>query len=194
MQTVMQVRTNGDGVVSRRTFLRMAGAGAVAVRTFGWRDAVLAGADELRRRGMACILMFMRGGPSQFETFDPKPGASNGGPTQGIATTVNGIQIAEGWEKVARTMNDIAIIRSMTNREGEHQRATYQLHTGYVPAGSVKYPSLGSIVASEIGPKEFELPNFVSVGNRAATIGSGFLGMSFAPFVVANPNQMPANL
>src|SRR5947199_153936 len=68
------------------------------------------------------------------------------------------------------------------------------LHTGYIPTGSVKYPSLGSIVAKELGPQHFDLPHFVSIGNRAATIGSGFLGMSVAPFVVANPTQMPANL
>src|SRR5437870_8649669 len=138
MQTVMQVRTNRDGVVSRRTFLRTAGAGA-ALGMFGWRDAVLAGADELRRRGMACILLFMRGGPSQFETFDPKPGTTNGGPTEAIATAVNGIQIAENWAQLAKVMNDVALIRSMTSREGEHQRAMYQLHTGYIPTANVKY-------------------------------------------------------
>src|SRR5262249_27668786 len=66
--------------------------------------------------------------------------------------------------------------------------------TGYVPGGAVKYPSLGSIVASEIGPKDFDLPSFVSIGNRLGTIGSGFLGASVAPFVVANPLQMPSNV
>src|SRR2546430_16047436 len=194
MQTVMQVRTNGDGVVSRRTFLRMAGAGAVAVRTFGWRDAVLAGADELRRRGMACILLFMRGGPSQFETFDPKPGTTIGGPTKAIDTAVSGIQIAEHWPNVAKAMKELALVRSMTNREGEHQRATYQLHTGYPPAGGIKHPAFGALVASELGPKDFDLPHFVSVGSRFTTIGSSFLGMRYAPFVVGNPSQMPGNV
>ena len=85
-------------------------------------------------------------------------------------------------------MKDIALVRSMTNREGEHQRATYQMHTGYVPLASVKHPSLGAIVASEIAPREFDLPHFVSVGNRATTLGSGFLGMQFAPFIVQNAN------
>src|SRR5207244_6377627 len=123
-----------------------------------------------------------------------KPGTTNGGPTKAVSTAVSGIEVAEGWENVARAMNDITLIRSMTNREGEHQRATYQLHTGYVPVGSVKYPSLGSIVASEIGPQNFDLPHFVSIGNRVNTIGSGFLGMSVAPFVVPNPTQLPANV
>src|SRR5262249_1785091 len=100
----------------------------------------------------------------------------------------------DGWSKTAEVMKDIAIIRSMTNKEGEHQRAAYQLHTGYVPLASIKHPSLGAIVASEIAPQDFDLPSFVSVGNRGTTIGSGFLGMHYAPFVVQNPSQMPTNV
>src|SRR5437763_2240785 len=140
-QTLIHVQTNGDGVVSRRAFLRRVAAGGVALGAMGWKETVAAHAAELRKDGMACILLFMRGGPSQFETFDPKPGTTNGGPTKAISTAVSGISIAEGWEKTAQQMKDIALIRSMTNKEGEHQRATYQLHTGYVPNGSVKYPS-----------------------------------------------------
>jgi uncharacterized protein (DUF1501 family) len=194
LQSLLQVETNHDGVLNRRSFLRNLALGGAGLSVLGWKDTVTLHAEEMRKRGMACIFMFMRGGPSQFATFDPKPDTTNGGPTKAIATAVQGIQVAEGWENVARTMGDIAIIRSMTNREGEHQRATYQLHTGYVPVGSVKYPSLGSVVASEIGPHGFDLPHFVSIGNRVNTIGSGFLGMSVAPFVVGNPNQLPANV
>src|SRR4051794_34199458 len=77
--TLMHVQTNRDGVVSRRTFLRTLGAGA-ALGAIGWKDALTLRAQELQQRGMACVLLFMRGGPSQFETFDPKPGHANGGP------------------------------------------------------------------------------------------------------------------
>jgi hypothetical protein len=194
LQSLMHIQTNSQGVFSRRTFLRSVAVGAASAGLMSWKDAVTLHADELRKRGMACILLFMRGGPSQLETFDPKPDTEHGGPTKAISTTVSGIQIAEGWTKVAEAMKDITLIRSMTNREGEHVRATYQLHTGYVPSGTVKYPSIGSIVASEIGSSDFDLPHFVSIGNRLATIGSGFLGMSVAPFVVGNPEQMPTNV
>jgi hypothetical protein len=168
--------------------------GAAAAGTLGWKENVALSADELRKNGMACILLFMRGGPSQFETFDPKPGVTNGGPTKPISTAASGIQIAEDWPEIAKRMNDIALIRSMNNKEGQHERAAFQLHTGYVPSGTVKYPALGSIVASEIGLRNFDLPNFVSIGGRGAGIGSGFLGMQVAPFMVANPNQMPTNV
>lgn len=192
-QTSLHVKTNRDGVVSRRSFLYQLGAGAAGAAVLGWNQAVAMSADELRRQGKACILLFMRGGPSQFETFDPKPGQQTGGPTRAIDTAVNGIRIAEGWETVARQMRDIAIIRSVTNREGAHPRAVYQLHTGYVPLASVRYPELGSIVSKEIGPREFDLPNFVSVGGGFQQIGAGYLGTAHNPFVVNDPNRMPAN-
>ena len=137
------------------------------------------------------ILLWMQGGPSQFETFDPKPGTENGGPTEAIDTSVPGIQIAAGWEQTAKLMDEIALVRSMTNREGNHQRATYQLHTGYVPSGSIKHPSLGSNIAKELADPDLEIPSVVSVG---PTVGAGFLGVDYEPFVVGNPGQLPANV
>jgi hypothetical protein len=190
----MQVRTSGAGVVGRRTFLRSLALGATGTGLLGFKDALTVQAAEMRKQGMACILLFLRGGPSQFETFDPKPEHANGGSTKAIDTTLTGVKVAEHWPKVAEVMKDIALIRSMTNGEGEHQRATYQLHTGYAPAGGIKHPTFGAVVASEVGPAEFDLPHFVSVGNRFATLGSSFLGMKFAPFVIPNPSQLPANV
>ncbi len=182
LQSLMHVQTSGAGVVSRRSFLRRVAAGGATagLGILGWKDAIALHAAELRKQGMACILLFMRGGPSQFETFDPKPGGKNGGPTKAIATAASGIEIAEHWPQTAKRMNDIALVRSMSNREGEHQRAAYQLHTGYVPLGSIKHPTLGSIVASEIAPPEFDLPHFVGIGNRVTALGSGFLGTKYA--------------
>src|SRR5262245_47602664 len=128
LQSLMHVHTNRAGVVSRRTFLRNVAAGAAATGLLGWKDQVILHADELRKRGLACILMFMRGGPSQLETFDPKPGHPNGGPTEAIDTAVSGIRIAAPWTHVAKAMKDIALVRSLTSREGAHQRAIYQMH------------------------------------------------------------------
>ena len=98
-QTHMQVQTNRDGVVSRRTFLRSVAAGAAGM---GLMETLAAHAQELRRRQMSCILLFMDGGPSQFETFDPKPGHANGGPTKAIDTAVPGIRIADSWTQRRR--------------------------------------------------------------------------------------------
>jgi hypothetical protein len=192
-QSLMHLQTDRSGVVSRRTFLRSLAVGPAGLAALGWKDVVTLHAEELRKHGMACILLFMNGGPSQFETFDPKPDTTAGGPTKAIPTPVSGIQVAEHWPNVAKQLGDIALIRSLTNKEGAHPRAVYQLHTGYIPSGGVKFPSLGALVAKELGPPEFDLPHFVSVGRRSG-IGSGFLGMQFAPFTVQNPNQMPSNV
>src|SRR5712692_10645723 len=108
-QSLMHVRTGRDGVIDRRSFIRSIAVGAAGAGLLGWKDAVALHADELRKRGMACILLFMRGGPSQMETFDPKPGTDHGGPTKAIATAVSGIQIAESWPNVAKATKDIAL-------------------------------------------------------------------------------------
>ena len=179
------------GGVTRRSFLHAVSASALAAGTLNFRDLISLNAEDLRQQGMSMILLYMQGGPSQFETFDPKPGQETGGPTKAIATATNGIEIAEGWDSVAKQMNDIALIRSMTNKEGNHQRASYQLHTGYVPSGSVKHPSLGSAIAKEIGDPAHDLPAVVSVGR---TVGAGFLGVDYEPFAVQNPGQIPQNV
>src|SRR4051812_45072696 len=192
----LNVAMNGHGVLSRRRFLRGVGIGAAGLSALSFTDLLAVQADELRKRQMACILLWMSGGPSQFETFDPKPDHPNGGDTEVIETSVPGIKIARGWEKTASVMDDVAIVRSMTNKEGNHQRATYQLHTGYAPTGTVKPPAFGSRVSAERGDPRAELPGFVAIGQGPgfANIGAGMLGPAYEPFQVNNPLQPPANV
>jgi hypothetical protein len=184
------VSISGTKFTRRRAMQRVSGT-ALAAGTARFGELMADQAESLRREGRAMILLWMRGGPSQFETLDPKPGTENGGPTTAIETSVSGIRIADNFPQLAKVMDDVAIIRSMTNKEGSHPRATYQMHTGYLPAGSVRHPSLGSCVTQQLGDPESELPSFVSIGN---TLGSGFLGMDYEPFVVGNPGQLPANV
>ncbi|MFN9373538.1 MAG: DUF1501 domain-containing protein [Planctomycetaceae bacterium] len=182
-----------DGFASpnRRGFLQTSLAGAAAAGTLSLPDLCTLRADELRRGGRAMILLWMAGGPSQMETFDPKPGTTNGGPTTTIDTAVPGIQIAQDWPLTAQVLNEIAILRSMTNKEGEHQRASYQMHTGYVPTGTLRHPSVGAALAKELSDKNCDLPPVVSVG---PTVGSGFLGVDYEPFVVQAPGELPGNV
>src|SRR5437870_4406314 len=158
LRTCVHVRMNGHGAVSRRGFLRWLGAGAMGL---GLVDRLALHADELRRQQKACILLWMAGGPSQFETLDPKPGADTQGPTRAIPTATPGVAVAEHWRNLARVTGDLAIIRSMTSREGNHGRATYLLHTSYSPSGGIVHPGFGSLVARELGRADFDLPNFV---------------------------------
>jgi uncharacterized protein (DUF1501 family) len=191
----VDAKVNRDGVVGRRDFLRGISAAAVAGGVMNWADLVTAEAPALRQRGMACILLWMQGGPSQFETFSPKPGHDNGGETKAISTAVSGIQIADNFPEVAKQMQHLAIVRSMTSKEGAHPRATQLMHTGYLPMASVKYPTLGSLVSHEIAEKANELPSFVRVGGggRNGGGGAGFLGVEFDPFDIANATAPPTN-
>ncbi len=192
LQTCVAVRVNSDGAVSRRGFLRYAAGAAAGAAGLGWLDTLGARADEMRKQGRACILLWMAGGPSQFETFDPKPGAPTQGPTKPIATSVPGLQIAEHWTRTAKVFNDFALIRSMTSKEGNHGRATYLLHTSYAPSGGIVHPGFGSTVSRELGPADFDLPHFVSISGPS--VGPSYLGIRYAPFVISDPNQPPDNL
>src|SRR6478672_9296082 len=127
-------------LLSRRELMQLSAAGVVGYSLSGWMEALAdqVAANPQRRR--ACILLWMNGGPSQTDTFDLKPGHANGGPFKEIATSVPGIGISEHLPKLARHMNDLAIIRSMSTKEGDHQRATFHLRTGYLPQGPVNYP------------------------------------------------------
>lgn len=194
-QSNSDLRMNRDGLLGRRSFFSQIALGVGGAATLGWNDATALRAADLRKRGMACIVLYMRGAPSQFETFDPKPDTETGGPTKAIETAAQGIRIAEGWEKVAAQMNDISIIRSLTNgKEGNHDRAVYQLHTGYLQSATVRHPSLGAIAAAELGEEAFDLPHFINIGHKAGVIGSGFLGMPFEPFRVVDPTKLPNNI
>ena len=138
---------------SRRTLLKGLFAGTAGTSASGWFPRLAQALEANPQRRRHCVLLWMSGGPSQMDTFDLKPGHANGGPTEAIATAVDGIKIAAPWANVAKAMKDVALVRSLTSREGQHDRAVYQMHTGYIPAGGVKHPTLGSLVASEIAPE-----------------------------------------
>uniref|UniRef100_A0A7C2PA83 DUF1501 domain-containing protein n=1 Tax=Schlesneria paludicola TaxID=360056 RepID=A0A7C2PA83_9PLAN len=185
--------------LSRRGFLHAVSASALAAGTLSFRDVVTVRAEDLRKQGRSMILLWMQGGPSHLDTFDPKPGTENGGETKAIDTAVPGIQIAEAWSETAKVMNELAVIRSLTNKEGQHDRATYQLHTGYIPSGSVKHPALGANIAHEIAPPELDIPAVVAIGGGRGGAGfggssAGFLGVDYEPFTVADANRLPDNV
>lgn len=176
--------------LSRREWLRLTTAGVVGTSMSGWLDVLADDSAKDPKRTKSCILLWMNGGPSQMDTFDLKPGHANGGPYSEIQTSVPGIKISEHLPKIAKFMDDMAIIRSMASKEGDHGRATFLMRTGQLPQGPIQYPSIGSIVSKELGTDLAELPNSVSIAPyrffNPAAFGPGFLGPKYAPLVVGD--------
>jgi len=174
--------------INRRGFMSL----PVASTLSGWlgRVAAHAAGQPLPK---SCILLWMSGGPSHLDTFDLKPNAPDGirGEFKPIDTSVVGIQISEHFPQLAQRMQHMALLRSMSTTESDHNLATYHMHTGYQKrAGGVAFPSLGAIVSRELGHRDFPLPNFVCIGSgpRHAT-RSGFLGPDHQPLDVNNPDR-----
>ncbi len=188
--TTKNRRGDFESPLSRRELLTLAGSGVIGYSMSGWLERLAAATSNNPQRRRACILLWMSGGPSQTDTFDMKPDHANGGSFRPIQTNVPGIQICEHLPQVARQMDKMSIIRSMSSREGDHGRATYYLRTGYLPQGAIQYPTMGSYLSKELGSENAPLPNFVSIAPyrrfNPAAFGSGFLGPQFAPLLVGD--------
>lgn len=172
--------------ISRRGFFKSGISsflGLIAMQHFGSNS--LAQLEDIVPRAKHCIVLFMSGGASQLDTFDPKPGTKNGGPFAAIPTSANGIQVSEHLPNVAEQAHHLSIIRSMVSREGNHERARYLLHTGYAPGGAVRHPTLGSITSYYLEDALLDLPSSVNI--NSPTYSGGFLGATHDPFVVKDP-------
>jgi len=173
--------------MSRRHFVsHMAGAAALAAPATAFTNSILANASDMKKRHKAAILLWMGGGPSTMDIWDLKPGAPTGGQFKQISTSADGVAISEHMPLMAKQMHNMAIVRSMSTREADHMRGRYYMHTGYVPNPNVEHPSYGAVIAHELADQvpDLEIPPFVSVGG--GSVGPGFLGMSYAPFVVSS--------
>ena len=182
--------------IHRRLFSRYSGLSLLGASMSGWLPRLaLQAQSEGIRPARSCILLWMSGGPSQIDTFDPHEGHANGGPVKAIETSVPGIRIADNLPRTATMMQHLAPIRTMSTKEGDHSRATYYLRTGYLPQGPIQYPALGSLLSRQLRHDECELPGFISVNPFRAlspeAFGPGFLGPACSPLIVAD--QRSAN-
>lgn len=173
--------------ISRRSLLAATSAGLLGSSAGGWFNLL---ADELDRQPKRrhCVLLWMTGGPSQTDTFDMKPGHANGGEFKEAPTSVPGLRFSEHLPGLAKQAEHLAIVRSLSTKEGDHGRGTYLIRTGHQPMGAIQYPSIGSSIAKELGLPDDTIPQNVSIGpyrafNQAA-FGPGFLGPRYAPLTV----------
>jgi hypothetical protein len=179
--------------VSRRDFLRTgAAAGGLMMASQFISPSLHAQETVARSKVKSVIMLFMEGGPSQMDTFDLKVGQKTSSQFKPLETEVPGFAPCEHMPGIAKQAKDLALIKSMTSREGNHSRASYLLRTGYIPNPTLKHPSLGSIVAHEMGKRDSDLPSFVKL--RGAPFSSGYLGVDYNPFVISRPGAKIENL
>src|SRR5579862_1418993 len=151
------------------------------------------------------VLIWLAGGPSHIDTFDPKPDAPMEirGNFTPIDTNVKGIQLSQHLPKMAQQMDKICLVRSVTSPTGAHEIGTHYMLTGFLPLPGFAVPSYGAVASSLLGPRS-ALPPYISVQQPTDEMGAGFLGAALNPFCPgsdpSNPNfkvrelEMPAGM
>lgn len=145
-------------------------------------------------RPRSLITLWMSGGPSQLETWDPHPGTKIGGPTKAIATSVAGVEIASSFPLLAEQMHHLSVIRSLVSKEGDHDRATYLVKTGFRIDPTLRHPSVSAIVADALPYDALEIPPVISLGYDNRLSRGGFLGGKYDALRVREPGSSDGDL
>lgn len=168
---------------------------AAACATSFWTSVAesIAKSPDSSKTPKALILVWLQGGPSQLETFDPHPSTSIGGLTQAIRTSLRDTQIADTLEQTAEVMHHATLIRSMVSKEGDHERATYNMKTGWRPDPTLLHPSIGSVLCHN-SMQNLEIPRHVSILSGQWPSRGGYLGSQFDAFQLGDPKNPLPNL
>ncbi|MFN7925220.1 MAG: DUF1501 domain-containing protein [Bryobacteraceae bacterium] len=170
---------------NRRDFLRVGSLGFLGLQL---RDALAAATGK--GKAQSCILLWLEGGPSQIDTWDPKPNSN----FKAISTNVAGIQISELLPQTAKRMDKIAVVRSMSTRGNDHPQGTHYAITGHEVNPAMDFPSIGSIVTKELGarnavPAHVLVPQWERSRQYEEYFRSGFLPADFAPLCIPDPSK-----
>lgn len=178
-------------MLTRREFLK-----ATSLVTLGSAAAHAIGASTALHKSSpkSFILIWLNGGPSQLETFDPHPNTPIGGPTRAIPTPLEGVSFAEHLPRLAELAPKMTLLRSVVSKEGDHARGQYTLRTGFRPEPAVFHPTLGAIAAKELPTVGLDLPPYISILTNDNYTDAGYLGADFQAYIVGNPAQPPRNL
>lgn len=167
----------------------MRGGLAGLIATLGSRSR-WAAAKPRGAAAQSCIFVFLRGGPSQIDTWDPKPGRETGGPIKAIATRTAGLQFSEHLPRLAELSEMVTVVRSLYGTETNHDAAVHRLHTSHpIEAGATHAP-IGSLAARDLG--DGVMPGYVTIGGRGHP--AGVVGARYMPFEVVNPRNAMRDL
>ena len=184
----------------RRKFLQGLSAGAVSTLSWSGLFSNAGFAEVARKSQKHCILLWLCGGPSQFETWDPKPNTPTGGPFKSIPTAIPGVHFSELMPKCASIADRLAVIRSMKTTAKEHTEGINLLQRGHKPRPPFTRPTLGSVLAQQLGQLDSALPNFILLdpcpeGNEfkgfKAGNWAGWLGAEYAPVRTGGQFRIP---
>ena len=173
---------------TRRGLLR--GTGAAGLSWLTPLADVLAAEDAKAPSGKpakSLILLWLGGAASQLDTFDPHPKTKIGGGVKTIDTAIKGVQFAAGLEQTASVMGDVSLIRSMVSKEGDHERAFYNIKTGYRADPTLIHPSIGAVMCHELPKAKIEIPTHVSILPNQWPARGGYFGAQYDAFQVYDP-------
>ena len=178
--------------ITRREALQLAGGLGLSflMPALGHTDTKKRGQE----RQKSLITLWMAGGPSQLETWDPHPHSQIGGETKSIKTKMKGVEIADLYPQMAEQIHHLNLIRSMVSKEGDHERGTAFLKTGYRPEPTTIYPALGAIAIKELPDPDIEIPQHVALGGGQWPARGGYLGDEYDGFKIYNPGKDVRNM
>lgn len=179
--------------ISRRRILQMLSVCGLTLALPGM--SARAASRRREERPKSLITLWMNGGMSQLETWDPHPGTPTGGEVKDISTSAKDMRISEMLPQLAEQMHLCTVIRSLTSKEGDHERGSAFVKTGYRPEPTLKYPTLGAIAAHELPDPKIEIPQHVALAPSGfVTPEGGYLGNEWDAFRVFTPGDGLSNL
>ena len=190
-------RMDGD---SRRAFLGRAASSFLGVSVLSGLGARSAHAAregrEVSGHGTATsvIYIYLGGGMSHIDSLDPKPGQPTAGEFRPVSTAVDGITISEKLPRLATQMGHCAIIRSMTSKQGAHERGRYLMHTSYNQLATIQHASIGAWVNKALPRQNHNIPSNVLIGNGDNEVRAGFLGSQYEPLIIGDPSAGLQNI
>jgi hypothetical protein len=183
--------------VSRRGFAEFAAKTFLGVSMLPFAGAaqslMAADDDELKeptpRKNPAknIIFLYMSGGMTHLDTFDPKPGAETQGPVEAINTSAKGIQISEYLPGLAKQIDKAVLFRSLSSTQGAHERGRYLMRTSYTQRGTIRHPAMGAWMLRLSGRNNKSLPGNVRIGGDSRHPGAGFMEAEFSPLPIGDP-------
>ncbi len=153
----------------------------------------LAAEKNPNRPPKSLLFLWLQGGPSQLETFDPHPGTWIGGQTKAISSSIPRVQLAESLPATAEQLHLATLVRSVVSKEGDHERASYHVKTGWRPDPTLVHPSIGAVVCSQSSANT-ELPRHISILSGQWPARGGYLGPSLDAFQTGDPSSGIPNL